>query len=489
MNTEIDYDKERERIHKAHAYVMEKVSQQRTKLLGRLPFFGRLALKLRPRLAVPWDGVPTAAVAQDGTLVINGEFASKLTDPQLCFVIAHEVLHPAMLYFDRMQGRIPKLWNMAHDYAINLIIKQMADVNIEVLANCLCDDKYRDWSAEEIYDDLLKDAVLVSFAQGGACQTCGGSGQDPNDQDQQQGQGQGQQGDQDQQQGGGSGQDDQQGQGQGKPCPSCKGSGKGKPGKGMGGRGAGNDPTQDPLNGDGRNDLADSPDGKKANEGDKGARNRLDTDWKISIVAAAQAHEQQKGRGSLPGGLQRLIDEITDPKVDWREQLSRWVGENGKKQDYTYGRPSRRSESVGQYLPSLKKYGYAPVTVMVDTSGSIGDRMLKEGLSEIQGVCEDLGIGVRAMVIDAAVHDDVEVEDAYQLSEHLAGGGGSDFRPGFDKLHEEGYDGVVIAFTDGDIAVPSVKPEHLRGVLWCIYENCHAPTEAYGETIVIPREA
>jgi len=429
---EQEIKQQQERLDKAYDYVMGRVSQARTKLLGRLPFFGRLALKLRPRLAREGEGVDTAAVSQDGTLVANAEFVKSLTDPQLCFVVAHEVLHPAMLYFDRMQGRIPKLWNMAHDYAINLIIKHMADVNIELISDCLCDDKYRDWSAEEIYDDLLKDAVLVTFAQGGGCPTDGSGG--------------------------------------------------------MPGKGKGNDPTKDPLNGDGRNDLADSDDGKKANNGDKAAKNRLDTDWKISIVAAAQAHEQTKGRGSLPGSLRRLVDEITNPKVDWREQLQRWVGENGRLQDYTYARPSRRSESVGQYLPSLKKYGFAPVTVMVDTSGSIGDRMLKEGLSEIHGVCEDLGIGVRAMIIDAALHSDVEVSDVHELAEHLAGGGGSNFIPAFDKLQQEGYDGVVIAFTDGDICVPSTKPENLRGILWCIYEGCHAPTEHYGETIQIPRE-
>ena len=479
--------KQDNRLQKSYDYVTERISQSRTKLLGRLPFFGRLALKLRPRLAREGEGVPTAAVSQDGTLIVNPDFAATLTDSQLCFVVAHEVLHPAMLYFDRMQGRIPKLWNFAHDYAINLIIKHMADANIELLEGVLCDEKYRDWSAEEIYDDLLKDAVLVSYAQS-QCGTCGGSGEDPSSQGQQSQGDQGQDGD-----GQGDGQGDQgQGQGQGcgggsKPCPTCKGSGKGS-GKGLGGYGKGNDPSQDPLNGDTRNDLSDSEDGKKANHGDKGARNRLDTDWKISIVAAAHAHEQQKGRGSLPGGLQRLIDDITDPKVDWREQLSRWVGENGRLQDYTYGRPSRRSESVGQYLPSLKRYGFAPVCVMVDTSGSIGDRMLKEGLSEIQGVCEDLGIGVRAVICDAAVHGDVEVGDAYELSEHLAGGGGSNFIPAFDKLQLEGYDGVVIAFTDGDICVPSTKPDNLRGVLWCIYENCHAPTEQYGDVIKIPRD-
>ena len=142
MTNEQQRQQELKRIEKAYDYVLARISQSRTKLLGRLPFFGRLALKLRPRLSRPGEGVDTAAVSQDGTLIVDPDFAKSLTDPQLCFVVAHEVLHPAMLYFDRMQGRIPKLWNMAHDYAINLIIKHMADVNIELLDDCLCDTKW-----------------------------------------------------------------------------------------------------------------------------------------------------------------------------------------------------------------------------------------------------------------------------------------------------------------------------------------------------------
>ena len=430
-----------------HGNGLERVSQARTKLVARLPFFGHLALKLRPRLCKEGDFVDTAAVAPDGTLVVNEKFLDTLSDTELCFVIAHEVMHPAMLYFERMSTRIPKLWNVAHDFAINLLIKQMADANIKVLDSALLDEKYRDWSAEEIYDDILKDSVLVNI-----CTSGDGEGKD-----------------------GKGGQ--QPGQGQG----------KGKPGKGQGGQG-GRNPLNDPLFGDARGDLSDSEDGKKANQGDKGAQNRINTDWKISIVAAAQKHEKQKGRGSLPAGLMRLIEEFTDPKVDWREKLAKWVGENGRRQDYTYARPSRRSESVNQYLPSLKKYGVSDVTVFVDTSGSIGDTQLKEGLAEIQGVCEDLGIGVRALVIDADVHDDIKVEDAYELSQKLSGGGGSNFCPGFEKLQEEGYEGVVIAFTDGDITVPTDKPECLKGVLWCIYEGCHPPTERWGETVEIPAD-
>jgi hypothetical protein len=62
-------EQENKRLQKAYDYVLERVSQSRTKLLGRLPFFGRLALKLRPRLSREGEGVDTAAVAQDDALL------------------------------------------------------------------------------------------------------------------------------------------------------------------------------------------------------------------------------------------------------------------------------------------------------------------------------------------------------------------------------------------------------------------------------------
>lgn len=425
--------------------LLDRIGRARTKLMARLPFFGHLSLKLRPRLCRPDDQIQTAGVGPDGTLVFNEAFVAGLSDPELCFVLAHEVMHPALLYWDRMQGRQHDLWNIAHDYAINLIIQQMVDPSLKLLDDIRLDQKYKDLSAEEIYDDLLKDTVLVNIVQGGKPQ--GGKG-------------------------GGKG--GQKQPGGGRPGDSHKPGDK-------------HDIFNDPLFGDAKEGLNDTEQGKRAQRGDKGAKTTQDNDWKISIVSAAQKHEADKGRGSMPLGLTRLIDELVNPKISWLERLSRWVGEHGKRCDYTYQRPSRRSESVGQYMPSMKKYGFTDVTVLMDTSGSISMDMLKQGVSEVQGVCEDLGISVRCMVVDAAVHHDVKVEDAWELLANLSGGGGSDFNPAFDLLVEEGYEGVVLAFTDGDIAVPADKPEQIKAVMWCIYEGCRNPAK-WGELIEIPRD-
>jgi len=87
------------------------------------------------------------------------------------------------------------------------------------------------------------------------------------------------------------------------------------------------------------------------------------------------------------------------------------------------------------------------------------------------------------IVCDAAIHVDVEVVDAGEIK--MAGGGGSDFCPVFELLDEEGFDGAVVAFTDGMISVPENMPLNLQGVLWITGENYKAPTQAWGEHIAV----
>jgi len=412
------------------------VSMARTRLINDWPFAGHLCLSLRPRMALPEDGVPTAAVSIDGTLTLNPDFLASLSPAEVCGLMAHEVMHPALFCFQRRGdrnvlveingGQVVTLWNLAHDLSFNTMIAEQKSSNIKLPEGAALDAKYKDHAAEEIYDLLLTEAEKKpSKSQGSRGQASGKVGQDSS------------------------------------------------------------------IGDDMRNDLASTPEGQKAAKGDSGARKKIEADWKVGVVAAAQAQEQRdKGRGNLPAWLQRMIHEIVNPKLDWREELSRWVGENGPRNDYSFRRPSRRSAGVGTYLPSMTKHGIVDdVTVLIDTSGSISQDRLKEALGEIQGICDDLQIGVRAIIVDADVHDDLTAQDALEIAAKLSGGGGSDFNPAFKRLEEEYYSGCVIAFTDGDIAVPTVLPQHMKGCLWVLREGDRCPTTAWGEAVYIPAEA
>lgn len=409
--------------------VLYEFSKARTRLVTRAPFFGFLAMQMRPRLATAEDGCPTAGIAPDGTVVLNEEFCSKLDDKEFAGLVAHEVMHPALHFWLRKRSRNHLLFNVAHDLSFNSIVMEMSKGEITLPKGALLDEKFEGMGAEEIYEYLLRgdngDGVTTVKTHKDKEIT----------------------------------------------IDTSKRTGDG----GQGGEEA-------EKFGDCRGDLSETDKGQKAQKGDESAQKELEGEWKLNLAQAAQEHEKRKG--TLPAGLKRYLDEILHPKLEWDEILSRWIGENGTPDDYAFSRPSRRSESVGTYLPSICGSGKADVAILVDTSGSIPEGRLKRVLGETQGVCESLGIEVRAMVIDAALHDDLTIEDATELAQKLKGGGGSDFNPAFNKLFEDGFDGAVIAFTDGMISVPNELPVNLKGVLW-ITDNNENPPCSWGDHLQV----
>jgi len=422
----------------------KRVSRARTTVASFCRFFGHLILKTTPIVALPEHGVDTAAVAPDGTTYFNHAFVAELSDAELCGLVIHETLHPALLCWKRQgnrqaivegpNGATYTLWNVAHDLSFNpeivdLATKCLSGGKIALPKNAALEARFKGKSAEQIYTILLSEIKKKKKGDG---------------------------------------------QGQGKPSPwgDPSSGGQGQPGKGKKVDGyldvSGTRGKSDEIGDDLRPDLSTTEVGKKAAKGDKLAQQKMDNDWRVSVVAAAIAHEKKHGRGHLPGGFQKLVNELQENKVDWRDVLSQWIGEKGINLDFTYRRPSRRSESCGVYMPSYQKYGIDDVIVLWDTSGSMNGRETQI-LSEIQAICEDLGLVLRIICIDTRIASDTkDVKEALDMIGEIKGGGGSNFTPAFDLLEEEQYEGVVVAFTDGHIGVPACKPPLIKDVLWVL---------------------
>ena len=111
-------------------------------------FFGTLALRLR---LVERTDIKTLAV--DGKhMFYNPTFVrEELTDSLTRSAVAHEVMHCALDHMTRLNGRNPKKWNHAGDYAINLILEE---AGFEIGKNWLLNKKYAGMSADEIYNML-----------------------------------------------------------------------------------------------------------------------------------------------------------------------------------------------------------------------------------------------------------------------------------------------------------------------------------------------
>jgi predicted metal-dependent peptidase len=124
--------------------------------------------KVRMMLSAPFHGsivsqtefkerndLPTAAT-NGKDIFYNEQFVRGLSLPQLCYLLAHEADHMAMLHSFRMGKRDPKKWNYAADYSINTTTLQdlCREGVFEAIEGGLFDEKYKNWSSEKIYEDL-----------------------------------------------------------------------------------------------------------------------------------------------------------------------------------------------------------------------------------------------------------------------------------------------------------------------------------------------
>ncbi len=138
-----------------------------------MPFWGFLTASCRFMVS----DVPTACVDKSGNVRLGRAFMDKLSDKQLCFLIAHEIGHVAFSHFDRRLNRDPMLWNAANDFAENLILVDQMGHDSWIEGGCL-DEKYRDLTSEQIYEDLLKESKGGKGGKGGGKIIVGGTGED-----------------------------------------------------------------------------------------------------------------------------------------------------------------------------------------------------------------------------------------------------------------------------------------------------------------------
>ena len=135
--------------------VMDRIIVARIGLLLRHPFFGNMATRLRIKAADDW--LPTAAV--DGrNLFFNTQFFNAMSNQEIEFVIAHEILHCVFDHLTRREDRDGQIYNIAADYIVNNLLVRDRIGTIPKLVDCYQDFKYDTWSSEEVYDDIFEQA-------------------------------------------------------------------------------------------------------------------------------------------------------------------------------------------------------------------------------------------------------------------------------------------------------------------------------------------
>jgi len=375
-----------EQLEEMRVEVLDRIIVARVGLLLRHPFFGNMATRLRILAADDW--LPTAAV--DGrNLYFNTQFFNAMSNKEIEFVVAHEILHMVFDHLGRREERNPMLYNIAADYIVNNLLVRDRIGETPKIVDCFQDFKYEGWTSEEVYEELFKEAEKNGEE---FLKQLGEMLDEHLDNEGEDGEGEGGE--------------------------------EGKDGKG--------------------NSVSKRP-AKYSKEEMKKVKDEV----KEAMLNAAQA----AGAGNVPAGVQRMIKELTEPKMNWRELLRQQI-QSTIKSDYTFSRPSRKGQMSGAILPGMNFAETIDICIALDMSGSIGNKQAADFLGEVKGIMDeykDYKIKIWCFDTDVYGEDDFTADDARDITEYeIVGGGGTDFMANWKYMRENDIQPKkFLMFTDG----------------------------------------
>ena len=383
-----------------------QIKKALTKLIFDHAFYGHLAMS---RLTILPEPSLKFGMATDGiNLFYSPTWIMDSPDWETESVVAHEVIHCANGHPWRREFRDPKLWNIACDHIVNLMLLEEMNSRtpFKLWKGAYADTKYKGWSAEEVYADLLRQPQGQDKQQEQSCgdgtpQDGSGSPDEPEDQDEDE-----------------------------------------------------NAAGDDAGTSDGDSDEDQNPQPGAMIDPQVGQidPDSLQAEWTVAVFQAAQAAQAM---GQLPAGMRQLVKEMRQPTVDWKSILRRFV-QTCAKQDYSWRFPNRRYTFSGLYLPALQSESMPPVVIHWDTSGSRDyDDARKECAGEVTSIIEECKPErTHVMYCDTQIADDgVEVfEPGDPIEFHPVGGGGTAIKAVFDRIERDDIQpACMISITDLDI--------------------------------------
>jgi len=228
-----------------------KIEIAKFKLFQQNKFFGSLLYYLKTE-----ESKECPTLGTDGEKIIyNKDFWEKQSNEIQLGLLAHETLHAALGHLWRRGARDPMLFNVAADFAINPMIPY------PLPSGCLFSQKFKGKSAEEIYELLKKNMIVVES---------GGQGK----------------------------------QGNLKDIKGADGSGSDK--------------------GDGKRLVGAHKYWGKAEKMSSKDKAKMQAKWKQRIQQAVEIAESSKQKGDIPAGFERLF-KMLEPKEDWKTLLAEYA--------------------------------------------------------------------------------------------------------------------------------------------------------------------
>lgn len=391
----------------------DRLMKARCRLMTREPWYGHIAMNMVWIASeMPWQPEATRTM---GVRIINGgeiqclyypPFVDSLSIKELFAVIQHEIEHIVRCHCVRVGSRNPEAWNIACDMCVNGSKKKprigyqeptTGELIIPLKGNIIWipEDWPQDETSEAYYDRLEKQQQKM----GGSCGNCG------------------------------------------KPT---KGKGKGgkNPDNGKGGEGQCPSCGQDEGGGYSYGGVS----GKVIDDHSVWNQTDVSPDEARQMIKDVVDQATAKCQGHAPGHLLDAIAELNKPVVRWRELLRQYLGKHAGNQRRTYSRPNRRRQWFGS--KGTSRHAASDVTVIVDTSGSVGKKELQQFFAEIEAISHRSRVWL--LQWDSAFQGYARYRRGDWKKLEVKGRGGTDMAAPINWLCENGMvKDVQIMLTDG----------------------------------------
>ena len=412
--------------------IREGMERDRQRLLLKQPFIGAFLLRLD---LVPVSDSRLRTASTDGAAIYaDASFYASLPQEERLFVLAHEAWHVALLHALRLQKRDPRLFGLACDLEIHFLLQS------ERMATPFApphDPNWKGLSAEEIYEKLSAPPAPTRPAFGFA------------------------------------GADLRAAQSSRRIRPLAEGGGFDR---------------HDFLGDEGEDRAGGTrPDDASAHDPDYAPFVPPDLAERTRRAIVAAAQHAERTQGALPAHIQRIVDAIRKPGLDWRELLKQFVTKAyGGRREWLP--PARRYVGMGLYLQSRRDVRLEAV-LAIDTSGSVAD-VLPDFFGELSALLRSFGnYRLTVLQCDTAIRKVGEFSDASPLPSgdrwKAAGLGGTDLRPPFDYVRDHRISPQVFLYlTDGLGPAPGKPPPY--PVLWVLPHDAGDAPAPWGATLRLP---
>ena len=360
-------------------------------------------------------------------------FVASLTDAELRFVVIHEVFHKIyrhLVTWLHLSKLCHRTANISMDYDINgKIIKEYGKDGWVKMPEGGCHSiKYDGWGTAKIFWDIYDPEAA-------------------NDQPQ---------------------------------------DGRGKPQEGGQGQGQGQGTQGNSLPDDGHPTGFDEHDWEGAQDMTAEEKREIEREVDEALRQGALV------AGKMGSGGNRDLDELLQPKVDWREVLREFVQTTCAGSDYsTWKRPNRRYIGAGIYMPSGISEQVDCIAEHNDMSGSIGKREQQIMISELVGICEQVKpseLHISYWDTEVCGYEKYTNDELDTVAKRTkpVGGGGTDVRcvPEYLRTHNIKPQASIV-FTDGYLYGGWGEWDH--PVLWVIVDNKEAKPD-HGVVVHIKSE-